>query len=153
MVEIGCGLAVRCDVRRIQGTDAVHLHLNYMEKDAKGMPLIEIDGLIVDESTHQPTVYVMECATSPQPNQVEKLLANVEKLKLMGTMPSSPFHHCTTFIPVLGGRKWSSETEDKCKAHNPPIWRVKPSGALYEVRRTFSTCVMKGMRMFVRAVT
>ena len=138
MVEIGSGLAVRNDVRRIMGTDTAHLHLNYKEMDVNERPIFEIDAIVhsADASSSNATAHVVECANAPQPGEVDILLAKVEKLKLAAASPSSHFHNCTLFVPVLAGRLWSAETTAKCKAHNPPIWRVKPMGALFEVRRT-----------------
>ena len=153
MVEIGCGLAVRNAVR---GTaETAHTHFGHVENDDSGRPIFEIDALIVhspDASRSNTTAYVVETANAPQPKKVEQLLATIEKLKQAAASPSSHFHNCTTFVPVLGGRYWSPETTAKCKEHSPPIWRVKPSGALFEVRRTLSTSAIKGVGFFLRNI-
>ena len=155
MVEIGCGLAVRNAVR---GTaETAHTHFGHVEKDNSGNPLFEIDALIVhsaDTSKSNATAYVVETANAPQPKKVEQLLATIEKLKQAAASPSSHFHNCTTFVPVLGGRYWSPETTAKCKEHSPPIWRVKPlgTGALFEVRRTLSTSAIKGVGFLLRNI-
>ena len=155
MVEIGCGLVVRNAVR---GTaETAHTHFRHVEKDNSGNPLFEIDALIVDSadtSKSNATAYVVETANAPQPKKVEQLLATIEKLKQAAASPSSHFHNCTTFVPVLGGRYWSPETTAKCKEHSPPIWRVKPSGAgaLFEVRRTLSTSAIKGVGFVLRNI-
>ena len=109
-----------------------------------------VDVVVVDVDTSNPhaasptnTAYVVKVVNSPQPTNVESLLTKVEKLQQSASSPSSPFHHCTTFVPVLGGRRWSSQTDVKCKMNSPPVWRVQPSGARFEIRRTFSTIVTK----------
>ena len=152
MVEIGCGQAVQKYVSGIAGSGTAHLHLGFIEKDDRGKPIVEIDAVVVhraDVRSPQATAYVVETANAPQPDKVEKLLDRVEKLQLAATSPSSRFHTCTVFVPVLGGRYWSTETTAKCKAHRPPIWRVKPSGALFEVRRQFSSSAIKGVTFFL----
>ena len=121
------------------------MHLGVKEHDETGNCLFEIDGVVHSKKVGSlnATVYVVETAYSPQPSKIEQLLEKVEKLKKSAQSKSSHFHNCTTFVPVLGGKFWSEETRAMCKANNPPIWRVKPSGASYQVRRTFSTSAIK----------
>ena len=139
LVEIECSMAVR-DAMYEKGT--AHMHLNYKEKNEVGKDKLECDS-IVHGNENDPIAYVVETAYSPQPDKVDKLLAKIELLKESARSPLSHFHKTTTFIPVLGGRSWSKETTAKCKDNN--IWRVKPSGTSYQLRRTFSTSAVKVM--------
>ena len=145
MVEIESAKATLADVLENGEKDA-HIHFNVIHKDeTSGKDGFEIDAIIHSNKEDAPnaTAYVLEAAYSPQPRKVKQLLENVEKLKKSAQSSSSHYHNCTTFVPVLGGKFWSKETTAMCKANNPPIWRVKPSGASYQVRRTFSTSAIK----------
>ena len=144
LVEIECSMAVR-DAMYKKGT--AHMHLNYKGKDAEGKDKFECDS-IVHGNENDPMAYVLETAYSPQPDKVDKLLVKIELLKESARSPLSHFHETTTFIPVLGGRLWSKETTDKCKANN--IWRVKPSGTSYQLRRTLSTSAVKVMTFLLK---
>ena len=124
----------------------MHDHFGYVQYDDCFKYLFKIDLVVVDASNSNAashTAYVVQVADSPYSDTVEELLMKIEKLKELASSPSSPFRHCTTFVPVLGGRCWSSQTDVKCKMNNPPVWRVQPSGARFEIRRTFSTSVTK----------
>ena len=144
LVEIECTQAVRaCLVQN--GVEDAHLHLNIKDHDDTRNCIFEIDGVVHSKQAGSPnaTAYVVETAYSPQPRKIQQLLEKVEMLKKSAQSKSSHFHNCTSFVPVLGGRSWSEETTAMCKAYNPPIWRVKPSGASYQVHRTFSTSTIK----------
>jgi hypothetical protein len=143
LVEIECSMAVR-DAMYPKGT--AHMHLNYKLKGG-GEDKAEYDS-IVHGNENDPMACVLETAYSPQPDKVDKLLAKIELLKESARSPLSHFHKTTTFIPVLGGRFWSKETTAKCKANN--IWRVKPSGTSYQLRRTFSTSALKVMTFLLK---
>ena len=144
LVEIECAQAVRKFLLQ-EGAEDTHMHLSLKEHDENGQCKFEIDAVIHSKKvgSSNATAYVMETAYSPQPKKLKQLLDKVEMFKESAQSKSSHFHNCTTFIPVLGGKFWSEEVTAMCKAKNPPIWRVKPSGASYQVRRTFSTSAIK----------
>ena len=143
-MEIECTQAVR-DLLLEEGVEDAHMHLSVKEHDEIGNCKFEIGGVVHSKKvgSSNATAHVVETAYSPQPRKIEQLLEKVEKLKKSAQSKSSHFHNCTTFVPVLGGKFWSEEITAMCKANNPPIWRVKPSGASYQVRRTFSTSAIK----------
>ncbi len=90
---------------------------------------------------------VLECAQSPQVKDVEILLDKVELFKLEVVPSSSHFRSVGTVVPVLGGRMWSEEVVQECKAKSAarvsqgmsPILRMQPSGKDLKVIREFST--------------
>ena len=134
-------------VKNCLGQNA-HEHYNVITKKANGKNENEYDGVVVHnggENIADSEVYVIECAYSPTPEKVKKLLAKLETAKL--ALPSQlHFATSTNFFPVLGGRFFTDEIENLCKAKN--IWQVKPSGGGYCVRRNFTT----GARRFLKAV-
>ena len=144
LVEIECTQAVR-DLLLQEGVEDAHMHLSVKEYDESGNCIFEIDGVVHSKKvgSSNATAHVVEAAYSPHPRKKEQLLEKVEMLKKSAQSKSSHFHDCTTFVPVLGGKFWSQEITAMCKANNPPIWRVKPSGVSYQVRRTFSTSAIK----------
>ena len=144
LVEIECTQAVR-DLLLQEGVEDAHMHLSVKECDESGNCIFEIDGVVHSKKvgSSNATAHVVETAYSPHPLKKKQLIEKVEMLKKSAQSKSSHFHDCTTFVPVLGGKFWSQEITAMCKANNPPIWRVKPSGASYQVHRTFSTGAIK----------
>lgn len=110
-----------------------------------GNCIFEIDGVVHSKQVGSPnaTAYVVETAYSPQPCKIQQLLEEVEMLKKSAQSKSIQFHNCTSFVPVFCVKFWSEENTAICKAYNPPIWRVKPSGASYQVHRMFFTRTIK----------
>ena len=136
-------------VKNVLGQNA-HEHYNVITKKDDDNTKNEYDGVVVHkggETIANSEVYIIECAYSPTPEKVEKLLAKVESAK--SSLPSQ-LHFATTsnFIPVLGGRLFTKEVDNICKAKK--IWQVKPSGGGYCVHRNFSTAVVRRLLKFLR---
>jgi hypothetical protein len=113
---------------------AAHLHSNY--KFMQGLKtLAEIDGIVVHDGGTE--VAVVECALSPQPEEVDVLL---RKIKLFNEHKAEDPHfaNVSRVIPVLAGKNWSNaETTQTCISKG--IWRVVPTGKRFGVVRSFST--------------
>ena len=127
-----------------------HVHRNIKFKGENGKDIAEIDRIVVvhkgGEDEPHSVVYVLESATSPQVKDAKILLDKVEVFKFHA--PSSPhFRSVGSVIPVLGGKIWSDEVIQECKARNEtlvlrgmsPMLRIQPSGNDFKVIRGFST--------------
>ena len=119
-------------------------------KDEQGKNKAEFDRIVVPkggDGVPDSVANVLECALSPQVKDVQILLDKVELFKLEVVPSSSDFRSVVTVVPVLGGRMWSEEVIQECKATNVsrvakgmrPILRMQPSGKDFQVIREFST--------------
>lgn len=138
VLEIEAALCVERDV----GPGA-HRHNNYIFYNDKNIPILEIDGIIVHvggERVANSTAYIVECSSSPQLSEVEKLLEKVKKFECEAKTDKH-FSACTNFIPVLGGRHWDASVTKECFARK--VWTVSPNGLGYSVLRNFSTLVRR----------
>jgi hypothetical protein len=119
-------------------------------KDEQGKDKAEFDRIVVPkggDGVPDSVANVLECALSPQVKDVQILLDKVELFKLEVVPSSSDFRSVVTVVPVLGGRMWSEEVIQECKATNVsrvvkgmrPILRIQPSGKDFQVIREFST--------------
>jgi hypothetical protein len=132
--------------------DGAHVHRN-MEiiDETTNQVVAEVNGIIIHkggENIPHSVAHVAECAFSPQLYDIERLLEKVQKFERYAPS-SSHFSTVTSFVPVLGGKNWSEEVIQKCRATNEmralrgasvsPIWRVQPSGMDFKVVREFST--------------
>ena len=120
----------------------VHRNVKFTDKTTK-KDIVELDRIVVHdggEDVPDSVVYVMECALSPQVKDVNLLLDKVEAFQLHAPS-SSHFHSIRTIVPVLGGRMWSQEVLQECKAKSEtrvlqgmsPILRIQPSGKYFNV--------------------
>lgn len=127
VLQVECGQAVKLAC----GAEA-HIHYEAVFQSAGDLPAMELDNVVVHshkEDTPDATAYIVETSFSPQPKEVDILLKKVENFKLRA--PTHPhFKNCSAFVPVLGGRKWSQATLDRCKKDN--IAKVVPSGMGYK---------------------
>ena len=127
-----------------------HVHRNTIFKDENDKDKAEIDRIVVvhtgGEDVPHSVAYILESATSPQVMDVELLLDKVKVFQLHA--PSLPhFRSVETIFPVLGGKLWSDETIQACKARSEtcvsrgmsPILLIQPSGKDFKVIRGFST--------------
>ena len=127
----------------------VHPNVKFVDKKTK-KDIAEIDSVVVvhvgGEDVPDSVAYVIECALSPQVKDVKLLLDKVEVFQLHA--PSLPhFRSVETIVPVLGGKMWSDEAIQECKARSEtcvsrgmrPILRIQPSGKDFKVIRGFST--------------
>ena len=124
-----------------------YVHRNIKFKDENGF---EIDGIVVihkgGEDEPHSVAYVLESATSPQVKDAKILLDNVKVFKFHA-LSSPHFRSVGSVIPVLGGKIWSDEVIQECKARNEtlvlrgmsPMLRIQPSGNDFKVIRGFST--------------
>lgn len=141
VLELETALAIRNEL----GPTA-HLHPSCIFYDEKLNPIKEIDGVVVhvdDAFSQESTAYIVEAALSPQLNKVGKLQSTVQTFMTLAPRHEH-FKMVTRFIPVLGGRHWSSEVITKSQQAGQ--WRVSPSGAGYIVSRVFSTCCRRSLR-------
>ena len=127
-----------------------HVHRNIKFKDENGKDIAEIDRIVVvhkgGEDVPNSVAYVLESATSPQVKDAKILLDKVDFFNIHA--PSLPhFRSVGSVVPVLGGKIWSDEVIQECKARNEtlvsrgmsPILRIQPSGKDFKVIRGFST--------------
>jgi hypothetical protein len=132
------------------GGNSKIIHRNLKFKDDNDKDIAEIDGIVAlqngGENVPHSVAYVLESTFSPQVADVEILLDKVNVFKLHA--PSSPhFRSVGSVVPVLGGKIWSDEVIQACKARNEtlvlrgmsPILRIQPSGKDFKVIREFST--------------
>jgi hypothetical protein len=135
-------------VEHLGGIAHVHRNIKVTGKDRKDKA--EFDRIVVHEGGEgvpDSVANVLECAQSPQVKDVEILLDKVEIFKLEVVPSSSHFRSVGTVVPVLGGRMWSEEVIQECKAKSAarvsqgmsPILRMQPSGKDFKVIREFST--------------
>ena len=150
-VVVECAKSVQKYLREI-GVEDAHIHFNFELQDdplpgQSWKVTHKYDAIIHSNKEGFPhsTAYVLGVPSYTWSDGLEELLTKVGKLResVKSSQPkSSHFHHCTNFVPVLGGQDWNKEMTAFCRAHSPPIWRAKPSatgGASYLLRRTFST--------------
>lgn len=127
-----------------------HVHRNIKVTDKDGKDKAEFDRVVVHEGGEgvpDSVANVLEYAQSPQVKDVEILLDKVELFKLEVVPSSSHFRSVVTVVPVLGGRMWSEEVVQECKAKSAarvsqgmsPILRMQPFGKDFKVIREFST--------------
>ena len=119
----------------------VHVHRNVKFTDENGRDEAELDRVVVHkrgEDVPDSVAYVVESALSPQVKDVQLLL---DKVKLFQSRVPSSSDFCSvgTVVPVLGGRMWSEEVIQECKAKSGTsggmgtILRAQPSGNDFEV--------------------
>jgi hypothetical protein len=151
MMQVGCALAV---LRAVRTPEQARLHLYQEDQDdSTRTDAVKFESIVIDKKDGpNATAYVVKSGPTPQPESVDRLLEMVEEVRLSAQAKKSAFHHCTAFVPVLGGEVWSDETIARCQAHSPPIWRVQPTVAppfgakakqsvptyQYQLHRTFS---------------
>ena len=130
------------------GNAKVHRNIKFM--DEKRKDFVEFDRVVVvhggGEDVSDSVANVLECSLSPQVKDVQQLLDKVEVFKLH-VPTTTQFRSVGTIVPVLGGRMWSKEVIQECRAKSEarvlrgmsPIVRMQPSGKDYKVIRGFAT--------------
>ena len=129
-------------VQRELGGNA-HRHMNVIFEDKKKNVLMEVDSVVVHvggQDVANSAAYVVEAAQSPQPREVDVLLRKVERFKKLAPT-NVHFKSCRTFVPVLAGRNWPTETLSLCRSKG--VWTVSPSGGGYTVSRAMSTLLRR----------
>ena len=126
----------------------VHRNVKFVDPITK-KDIVEIDRAVIHkggEGVPNSVAYIVECALSPQKNDVNLLEETVDIFNLHA--PSSPhFRSVVEVVPVLGGKMWSEEVIQECRKTNAtrvlrglrPILRIQPSGKDFKVIREFSS--------------
>ena len=152
VLEEQAGLAMVNDI-----DEGAQVHRNVKIVDIKTKKDIsELDMVVVvhegGDDVPDLVAYVIECALSPQVKDVKLLLDKVEVFRLHA--PSLPhFRSVGTIFPVLGGKMWSDEAIQECKAASEtyvsrgmrPILRIQPSGKDFKV-------IVRGFSTFARTL-
>ena len=131
-------------VKKVLGENA-HIHPNVVFKDAEGKTTMELDAVIHVGGENIPgsTAYIVECAYSPQMNEVKVLADKVTKFKVLAKTHNH-FRTVTDVVPVLAGRHWAIDTVNAATAAKQ--WRVFPSAAGYQVVRALHTVTKRVIR-------
>ena len=125
-LECMCGLAV---LLSLGANTRIHFGVPFTTKDVNDKVINhEYDAIVVHVS-QATTAYIVESASSPLPDEVDKLLTKVETFRVWAAT-SDHFKTVTEFVPVLGGRLFPEETIAQCIARN--VSRVAPTGTGYE---------------------
>jgi hypothetical protein len=131
--ELEAALAVQ-ESLKTRGIDA-HIHNNVKIIDPEsGNDIMEVDAVVHvgGENVIGSTAYLVECALTPQKNDVEKITKKVEEFKVHSKMMSH-FSSVVEVVPVLAGRNWLPETIDECRKSRMKLWRVCPSSKSLQV--------------------
>ncbi len=120
-------------VKRSLGANSrIHFGVQFKTKGVNDKVINhEFDAVVVEvcKTTGVTTAFIVESARSPQPDEIDTLLAKVETFRAWAPT-STRFKTVTEFVPVLGGRLFPEETISECI--NRKVSRVAPTGAGYE---------------------